>query len=277
MAEKWTRPDPTPNWFDEQDRQALHRQSRNVFKRALDWRNMAPTPTARRLLRGDYIRQRKASADLGHILNAVDPGYREKNRPIIPVHLNHRRLRRDLDDAFVLYLTKSDMDAVGVAVTRSERLRKAAVNARELVTLLGDDWLGWRLSRTMQPGAFSMAQASIRRLMRAAEHEVATGLFDGRPFERQRMSPIRWLLGVELPRIFERWFGRRAGTSTNPYDGKLDGPFIRFAVAAMDDYRRRDPRYPLEAAGTVKKYLNDARKGITGRKIVKQGMKAPLP
>lgn len=282
-GEEWTRPDPQPQWYSEPDRLGLHQRSRKALQIAIDWRNVAPTPADRSMLRSAAIRQRKARFDLHDIFDAVDPGYDQKNRPAIPIHINHRRLREDLNNAFAMFLTKSDMDAVGVAQERSDLLRKVAADARRLDTLLKDEWLGWRLSRLMRAGFYDDAQASIRRLMRASEHEVATGLFDGHPFNRQAMAPIRWLLGVELPRIFEQRFGRRAGAGNrrDPYarrdNGVTDGPFIRFAVAAMTEYHRKDSRFPLRAAPTVKRYLEDARNGVMGRENVRQGKKVRLP
>ena len=46
-------------------------------------------------------------------------------------------------------------------------------------------------------------------------------------------SPTEWLVGVELPNIFEEFFAREARRSHN--NGKPSGPTVRFIVAVMNE------------------------------------------
>jgi hypothetical protein len=49
------------------------------------------------------------------------------------------------------------------------------------------------------------------------------------------IRPLHWLVKIELRRIYEKHFGRPFGRSRNdagPQQGRVDGPAVRFAVAA---------------------------------------------
>jgi hypothetical protein len=77
-------------------------------------------------------------------------------------------------------------------------------------------------------------------------------------------SPFEWLVGNWLPEIYAHYFGIRAGLQRRR-DGKLDGPFIRFAEKALVELRimHRGRPYTREA---IARALTDARANRVRRK-----------
>jgi hypothetical protein len=76
-------------------------------------------------------------------------------------------------------------------------------------------------------------------------------------------SPLEWLAGVELPKIFEKHFGRPARISRDK-NGAVGGPFVRFAAAALKELKIQNKDKPF-AAETIADALANARNNRSRR------------
>jgi hypothetical protein len=75
-------------------------------------------------------------------------------------------------------------------------------------------------------------------------------------------SSREWLVGVELPNIFEEFFGRKAARSRN--DGKPAGPTVRFISAVMDEIDCASNSETIIRAMTRYSKLRNLRRAVRG-------------
>ena len=83
-----------------------------------------------------------------------------------------------------------------------------------------------------------------------------------------KRSAFEWLVGVKLPRIFEKFFRKSAGFSRGTAP-KAGGPYIRFAEQALIELGITKSGKPYKAEA-IAKARADARKGRSRRKLVKE-------
>ncbi len=193
------------------------------------------------------------------------------------------------------------MDSNPLAKARRQRLRNIAKAARNLKELLTDETGAWvehqlrsffplfegeprpmrsrntipRKTRIDPAPSLGGLKHGLARLGRTAAREAHRR----RPgaIWRQERNAAEWLMGVELPLVFERWFRRkpvpgrphRPASKAKPGHpgrgeswGKADSPYIRFAKAAMKEagiISNRGTLYDTES-------ISGAMKGRTRRK-----------
>jgi hypothetical protein len=76
-------------------------------------------------------------------------------------------------------------------------------------------------------------------------------------------SATDWLVGVELPNVFEEFFDRKAGRSRS--DGAPSGPTVRFIVAAMKEMDGRPNSETIVRAMTKYSELRKLRRAVRQR------------
>ena len=73
-------------------------------------------------------------------------------------------------------------------------------------------------------------------------------------------SRREWLAGVELPNIFEEFFGRKAGRSRNA--GAPSGPTVRFIFAVMSEIDHPLKSETIVRAMTMYSHLRKGRAAV---------------
>jgi hypothetical protein len=106
----------------------------------------------------------------------------------------------------------------------------------------------------------------LQRLVEAARHKAA--YFPDVALYHLPRSPLEFIVGNELPKVFERHFERPAGIARVSNGTKAGGPYIRFAVAALRELGITNKNKPY-APETVARAFTDVRTGrVRRRKIV---------
>src|SRR5262249_49172793 len=127
----------------------------------------------------------------------------------------------------------------------------------------------WREDQGQRDSApsFNGFLAGLDRVVEAASRS-ADRCRKGAPLRLPR-STKEWLAGKKLPEIFERHFLKRAGISrdSDAKGGprKADGPYIRFAVAALQELKITNGGVPYSGE-TIARALTDVRAGRVRRK-----------
>ncbi|SFI65245.1 hypothetical protein SAMN04515648_0992 [Phyllobacterium sp. CL33Tsu] len=92
-----------------------------------------------------------------------------------------------------------------------------------------------------------------------------------RELHLKERSSLEWLVGVELPRVFKKFFVLKKGPSVGFSRGKAKealGPYIRFAEQALRELGITNHGEPY-SADTIAKALFDARKRRSRRTLGK--------
>jgi len=132
----------------------------------------------------------------------------------------------------------------------------------------------------LQQGLLRLAIASqsvLKAPVRDGEGNIVVGA-DGEPIRayqprallKQPRNAGADLVGRHLPRIFERWFGCKAGAGRPHPDGEpskstADTPFVRFAVAVLKDLNGQDRSIPVYTPNTVETLFHTAQRGESKR------------
>jgi hypothetical protein len=204
----------------------------------------------------------------------------------VPQNLKLEALRDDLLGFYVGWCAFTQLSSNKIARQRVQRLEAIAKRADNLRTLLIGNGVvgGWArkeiaMTFPLNEGApvrktaefrtdhgqpdpapsFDGFLAGLQRLVEAARHKAAR--FPDVALYRLPRSPLEFMVGNELPKVFERHFERPAGIS-RVSDG---GPYIRFAVAALRELgiTKKNKPYALE---TIARAFTDVRTGRVRRR-----------
>ena len=208
------------------------------------------------LLRKDILPSPESSTIddgvLDRILAAV-------GRPFIPHELNKNSLRAALNEAAEgkeivdRFRSESRTRALTKAVVRisgvADRLAKALKendDASQLITNAVPQILTTMTELIEYAGVLEQKLSDTNRLVRAR--------YDRIPSRRE------WLAGVELPNIFEEFFGRKAGRSRNA--GAPSGPTVRFILAVMSEIDHPPKSETIVRAMTMYSHLRKGRAAV---------------
>jgi hypothetical protein len=205
------------------------------------------------------------AAALNRIIAAVSKTPAGKKRAL-NLNLDRHQLVTDLLDARAKWLTATALDSDKGARARKKLFSAVAGTAKRFKKCLLDE-TGQRYAARAIASRFSSDfdafLAGLDRIIKAAEALTEENNHGG--WVRLSRSPRDWFAVEILPPIYERNFGRKAGTSridsSKPNANTADGPFIRFAVAVMC-------QMGIQISGeTVARALKDValdRKGVRG-------------
>lgn len=178
--------------------------------------------------------------------------------------LNRDKLVSDLIDARSKWLLFVPLDSDKGASTRAELFRGIAGPAKKFKQRLLDETGQKYAARVIAskafsgPDGFSVFLRALDRVIEVAETSVRENSKGA--WVRLSRSRKDWFAAEILPPIFERNFGRRAGTSRSADSGTPGGPFIRFAVTVMSEMG-----IPISKE-TVVAALKDVRAGRSSRR-----------
>jgi hypothetical protein len=152
----------------------------------------------------------------------------------IPANLDRHGLRADIQLAacWCMQVAGQNSRVTKLRFRRLENIRRAAENLKRL--LEEDAQSGLALSK--YPFTSSDPPTILNQLINYANRVLEP--LDGtqtRPVPLKG-SAFEWAI-ASLMETFLRYFQRKAGISRQPLDGKIDGPFIRFAEAALRDLK----------------------------------------
>jgi hypothetical protein len=207
-----------------------------------------------------------------------------------PKGLKLEELRDDLLWCFIRWASLKQLGSDKLARERVERLETIAKHAEDVLSLLDNGVIGgWArkeiaMTFPLKEGApvritaefrtdrgepdaapsFNGFLAGLGRLAEAARYKAA--YFPSVALYRLPRSPTELLAASELPKVFERHFGRPPGISRPRKGGaKAHGPYIRFAVAALSELGITNRGKPY-APETVARALTDVRGGRVRRR-----------
>ena len=180
-------------------------------------------------------------------------------RQFIPHELNKNSLRAALNEAAegkeivdrfrsgsrTRALTKAVVRISGVA----DRLAKAIkenYDASQLITNAVPQILTTMTELIEYAGVLEQKLSDTNRLVLARHDRI--------PSRRE------WLAGVELPNIFEEFFGRKAGRSRNA--GAPSGPTVRFIFAVMSEIDHPLKSETIVRAMTMYSHLRKGRAAV---------------
>lgn len=201
------------------------------------------------------------SRQLQRILDAVGARF-------IPADLDRERLAADLSRGVFGYEVRRlfHKPPTEQAVQgRLERLSKAADwLENELPT--HRNRLDWEVLNILdnEEGAFHGSVTRFCAHLRWLKSVVARARNRDRavitPSIKQPWGAEYWFFGEELPAVFERHFGRKAGRSRPPSGGLASGPYIRFALAVAVLLGLRKSTGQLYGAETIVRAVQRYRK-----------------
>jgi hypothetical protein len=145
-------------------------------------------------------------------------------------------------------------------------LSKAAKRSRQL---LNDKSIRDEISLGLPPGE-ECPRTAIESLIKAAEAVLKEAPDPAQnPIRFGNCSSFEYLAGYRLPRVFERHFHQSAKVQRKA-DGTPDGPYIRFAEAALVelDITNRGQAYRRES---IAKALTNAQAGRIRRRLRRPG------
>lgn len=187
---------------------------------------------------------------IARILNAV-------GSDVTPPGLDRATLRRNLESGAIWYRTKVQLRPSERAKLQRQ-LRGIKIAAKKLASQLSDDG-AWRELSAELPLNQDCPRAILKDLLEAIDRALlrrdgGTGtknLFKAR-------SPFEWLVGMHLPRVFQRHFGRKPGFSRK--DRAPSGPYIRFAAQVLTELKVNNRGRPYKLAAIARAF-DDARHG----------------
>jgi hypothetical protein len=170
--------------------------------------------------------------------------------------VDRTRLADHLQDAWGRWLLFSALDSEKATRAR-KKLFDAIVdtgrNFREsLLDERGDRYAARQIASTFsEPSGFDAFLAALDHSIKTAEIAARDNSKGG--WVRLARSPKEWFAAEILAPIYKRNFGRPAKVSRTAESGTVGGPFIRFAVAVMQEMRISI------SAETVARALKDVR------------------
>ena len=207
---------------------------------------------------GHFFGRTSSSPDT--VASTIDDGALDRilaavGRSFIPHELNKNSLRAALNEAAegkeivdrfrsgsrTRALTKAVVRISGVA----DRLAKATKRKRRRLSI------DYECCAT-NPNDYDelIEYAGVLEQKLSDTNRLVRARYDRIPSRRE------WLAGVELPNIFEEFFGRKAGRSRNA--GAPSGPTVRFIVAVMSEIDHPPKSETIVRAMTM---YSDLRKG----------------
>ena len=187
---------------------------------------------------------------IARILNAVGSDF-------TPANLDKAALRQSLQWSATWHRTIGQLRPSKRAKLQRQ-IWEIKTAAKRLTFMLSDDDT-WRAISAELPLNRDCPRATLKDLFEAVDRVLRPQdvgaetkyLFGAR-------SPLEWLVGKYLPRVFKRHFERSPGISRQV--GAPSGPYIRFAaqVLAELEIKYRGRPYRLE---TIAKAFSDARSG----------------
>jgi hypothetical protein len=196
-----------------------------------------------------HAKSRQTSARVESVILAVNPKKGQR--------INKRRLREDIDWAGTRARLQDDLDDGRLWRKRAERLQQISDAAVRLTKLMSEgtgNWACQRLAARFEVGigeksasrsrdtapSLEALRAGLVRLARQADRELSSKRTSSAAPWPTEMSATDWLVGVELPRIYKRWFNMEPGASRSSRDdhdfsNRAGGPFVRFVEAVLSD------------------------------------------
>jgi hypothetical protein len=191
-----------------------------------------------------------ASPGIDQIVAAV----RGRQPKIVPLDLNRFALWQDLEH---------DINRYKVVVTDSgtpweDKVPQLKKLDRILSSVAAERWPTW-------PRGLSDLQTWCRSTLADIEH--------GSHPELRVRNPIDWLVGYLLPKTFEKHFKRPAAATST-------GPYARFAVAVLKEFRIKKSNDEDYEGGTIGRALEEVDKGLIrykGQRVPQAVMLQKIP
>ena len=192
-------------------------------------------------------------------LESVDPA-------LLPFDLDRRAFRRDLGWCGTWHAVASASRSHNRKRKCLAMLPKAAKRVRQL---LNDERTWDEISLGLPPGE-ECPRTAIESLIKAAEAVLKEAPSTvSNPILFGNYSPFEYVAGHRLPRLFEKHFRQPARVQRRA-DGTPDGPYIRFAEAALVELgiTNRGQAYRRES---IAKALTNAQAGRIRRRLRRPG------
>ena len=206
----------------------------------------------------------------------------------VPQGLELGALRDDLYGCYATWCTLRQLSSDKIAKQRVQRLETIAKRADAILALLDKGLIGGWAREEMamtfplkegapvrktaefrtdhgQPDAapsFNGFVAGLQRLAAAARYKAE--YFPDRALYRLPRSPLEYFVGNVLPKVYERHFERPCGRSRVSDGTEAGGPYLRFAVATLNELGITNNEKPYSPE-TIAKALTDVRSGRNRR------------
>ena len=203
-----------------------------------------------------------------------------------PKSVDKNLLKADLEGAWQFFCTYGKHSGKGLRSKHRELAREISKSAGALAKLLDNpehsEWVlqqlgaafplceGMPVSETLWDTGPDGTPVNIRRVtdpLRRYEQPSFRGLKAGLIKLRDRaeeatqlqtkpsvwrdstkVTPLEWLLGHDLAKVYEVHFHRKAGRGRRDKVREPSGPYIRFAAAAMKEFGKKVSNYTVETA-----------------------------
>jgi hypothetical protein len=164
--------------------------------------------------------------------------------------IDRRQLYDGICDAIANYRTFEAFGKAGEA--RHKRILGKANRAKRLICSLAE---------LLNDPEFSGELTDLGTIERgnAVASEAIGAILSKPEFAKihSALNPIAYLVGRQLPRVYQHHFGRKAGRSRPAMGGDLRGPYLAFAVAVLREFDLGD--YSTDYVGQM--YAAGAEKG----------------
>jgi hypothetical protein len=188
------------------------------------------------------------SRSVGRILDEVGSDF-------TPPGLDRAELRRSLEWCATWYRI-----FVQLGPSKRAKLQRQLwgirIAAKKLTSLLSDDDVWRELSAELLQNQ-DCPRAILKDLLKAIDRALLPRV-GGKKDLFQGNSPFELLVGMHLPRVFQRHFGRKPGFSRK--DRAPSGPYIRFAAQVLTELKIQYRDRPYRP-GSIAKAFDDARRG----------------
>ena len=194
----------------------------------------------------------------------------------IPSDLDREELCNALKFCATWHRVVTEYGSARLERERTRRLDMAAKSARRLAQLLAHDDTWSFIGKKLSPYDESPREA-VLRLVKALDEALGSyvplarrlgALGDDLTAYLTDRSPLEWLVGKHLPKLWSKHFGIKARISRSK-DGTPDGPYIRFAESVLVELNITKSGQPYRRE-TLAKAFTDARAERSRKKASRQ-------
>jgi hypothetical protein len=172
-----------------------------------------------------------------------------------PARLDRVALLADLIGCYGRY---KKIISSGAFKSQSERQSKIRKSIEKIVKLLKEDDADGGVILKMSQGASSILAMQLLDLASLLEHGLQRKPGEFAIWNKARYgligSALQELVGIRLPAVYEKHFGKPAGSSRDPLGGPPYGPYIRFALQLTKEWKIDCSAETIDAALSREKF-----------------------